>query len=773
MRKIFILFCITLFATSTFASTFIREFSFEPSGQIRKVQAREETIVSIKGEIIDDLFASAKNSYLSGKYKPESTLTSEQTKKLYPLITLTKYYKERWDGNSYYMKAEFDVDEGKVLRYFKNMDRDSVEDKPISIKSKEEEIKNKSSQEEKENPQIEFKIKSDIEPLKNDKTEEILEIKDEKKIIIPKKTEDYSSGLQTVNYSQAENHFLFDEALAAQTSGDLEKAKKKYREIIEIEPDNAEAYNNLGIILSRTGDFENAFKSFDKAIELNPDCAETYNNLGNAYEHNFENEKAIGWFKKAIKIDENYTDAYYNLGRTYAELQEFDKAEETYRKAIKIDKNYAFSYYGLGNLFGKQRDFNKAIEWYQKAIEVNPEFPDAYYKLGITFGLKGDFENGMKNIDIADSLGYDENAPRINVSHLAKSTDNESDLQDEEESEISATPKTSKKKTESTPKLSKKIDKKNDKQINTENLEKKSAKSNEFKTKKSKAISPEEIPEIQLTKIITKKTPESILPTETDKIGTDDTEIIAPQKLNNAKAAEISEDEFEKPLETEELYAAFDDLLKTKQEEKANADFVQETSDDQPPEALLQTVKNVNKEVSKDNDFSFLLAEQEEENEPEYANIREAIADFFQKASKAYINGDFAKSIDYYGGVIELDRKNSSAYYSIGTTYARMQNYSPAIDNLKKAIKYDPEFAKAYDNLGFVYFKMAEYNNAIVYLQKAVEIDSSLANAFCNLGDAYYKLNEHQKKIEYYKKAAQLGDKKAQKFLKNIGFSWE
>jgi tetratricopeptide (TPR) repeat protein len=56
--------------------------------------------------------------------------------------------------------------------------------------------------------------------------------------------------------------------------GNYEEAIKCYDKAIEIEPNNAEAWNNKGIVLGRLSKYEEAIACYDKAIEIEPDYAD-------------------------------------------------------------------------------------------------------------------------------------------------------------------------------------------------------------------------------------------------------------------------------------------------------------------------------------------------------------------------------------------------------------------------------------------------------------------------------------------------------------------
>ena len=79
----------------------------------------------------------------------------------------------------------------------------------------------------------------------------------------------YRRALQVTNSNHA--GALYNLALLLQDSqkdGDLVDAKELYLKLIKIEPDNAEAWANLGAVLHQLGDLNLAIPSYVRAIEL-------------------------------------------------------------------------------------------------------------------------------------------------------------------------------------------------------------------------------------------------------------------------------------------------------------------------------------------------------------------------------------------------------------------------------------------------------------------------------------------------------------------------
>jgi len=84
-----------------------------------------------------------------------------------------------------------------------------------------------------------------------------------------------------------------------------------------------------------------------QTININPNDAEAYYDLGTAYGNLNRYQKEVEAYKQAININPNFAEVYCNLGVAYGELGRYQEAIEAFKQAIQIDPNDAGARRGL------------------------------------------------------------------------------------------------------------------------------------------------------------------------------------------------------------------------------------------------------------------------------------------------------------------------------------------------------------------------------------------------------------------------------------------
>lgn len=150
-----------------------------------------------------------------------------------------------------------------------------------------------------------------------------------------------------------------------------------------------------GISHTRAGRFAQAVQSYQKAIELNPQYAEAYHELGYALFKLGKYNESLEASVKAAKLRPKNVETYRNLGDTYKASNQIDKACESYTQAKNLAPKHFQTVTKLANCFVQQGDSNAAINTYNDSLKVQPNNAVAIYELGKLYNSLGRSEEAM------------------------------------------------------------------------------------------------------------------------------------------------------------------------------------------------------------------------------------------------------------------------------------------------------------------------------------------------------------------------------------------
>lgn len=106
------------------------------------------------------------------------------------------------------------------------------------------------------------------------------------------------------------NHQL---GVIAFARGDVDFSVDFLRRAVAIDPSDSEFQNDLGVVLNALGDLRGAKAAFEAALTRNDSAATAANNLGSTLEALGEDAAAIESYRRALEIDPGYLDARDNL----------------------------------------------------------------------------------------------------------------------------------------------------------------------------------------------------------------------------------------------------------------------------------------------------------------------------------------------------------------------------------------------------------------------------------------------------------------------------
>jgi tetratricopeptide (TPR) repeat protein len=122
---------------------------------------------------------------------------------------------------------------------------------------------------------------------------------------------------------------------------DWDHARQQYQKVLEIQPENPLASNNLAyVMLEQGGNVDMAFQMAQTARQKFPDNANVADTLGWAFYHKHVYTSAINLFKEAVKKEPDSAPYNYHLGLAYAKTGRAGLAKQQRDRVKKIDPNF-------------------------------------------------------------------------------------------------------------------------------------------------------------------------------------------------------------------------------------------------------------------------------------------------------------------------------------------------------------------------------------------------------------------------------------------------
>ncbi|HZO99636.1 MAG TPA: tetratricopeptide repeat protein, partial [Terriglobia bacterium] len=226
--------------------------------------------------------------------------------------------------------------------------------------------------------------------------------------------------------------------------------RNEFREILRLDPRNAEAHANIGVIDYTRKDYPSAAEEFRAALKLRPSLTNAQAFLGmselrlghaqeaKAYlEQSFQNlrdnslqtqvgmdlvslyyqgqefDKALGILHMLEKAQSANPDVLYAAYRTYTEL-----AARMLARLAQVAPESAQMHRILAQAQQSQDDFTGAIAQYRKALEIDPKLSGLHFELGQAILASSTDEPARAEAEQEFRLALDENPNDANSHYM-------------------------------------------------------------------------------------------------------------------------------------------------------------------------------------------------------------------------------------------------------------------------------------------------------------------------------------------------------------------
>ena len=117
-------------------------------------------------------------------------------------------------------------------------------------------------------------------------------------------------GMMNIDVPAAESYRLFDIASDLTAKGQLEAGIAEWKKVLELDPGNAKAHNNLGGALVLKGNLNDGMAELKAAMELDPDYSEPQSNYAIGLLQEKKLDDALPHVQRAIELNSAYAKVY-------------------------------------------------------------------------------------------------------------------------------------------------------------------------------------------------------------------------------------------------------------------------------------------------------------------------------------------------------------------------------------------------------------------------------------------------------------------------------
>lgn len=256
-----------------------------------------------------------------------------------------------------------------------------------------------------------------------------------------------SPGLfQTSGAAPAEREFrqVYEDGQQALSDNRLADAERAFRQVLAMDPQNAGAYVNLGVIAMRRKQWAIALRNLEQGERLAPGVPGVRLNIGLTYYSEGDYKAASDAFESVIHDDPASVQAHYLLGMCYFfrglytktveqceplwdtqshnlgylyvlavaadETGQHDVEERAARQLAEVGENTPTLHLLMGKADLERVQNDKALDELKQAAHIDPKLPFVHFYLGITYRRLNQFAQAkaqfLEDLKIDPQIAY-------------------------------------------------------------------------------------------------------------------------------------------------------------------------------------------------------------------------------------------------------------------------------------------------------------------------------------------------------------------------------
>jgi tetratricopeptide (TPR) repeat protein len=142
------------------------------------------------------------------------------------------------------------------------------------------------------------------------------------------------------SFSMVNADELHREALLLRKQGMYDKALTLIEEVLELDPEDSEAWTRKGCLLRAMGRSDEAMVAVEQALKTNPECALAWRAKGALLRDAAKHQEGLDCYLRSLQLDPTDFLCWQNKGNALNALNQTEEAKEAYAEAERVQKLY-------------------------------------------------------------------------------------------------------------------------------------------------------------------------------------------------------------------------------------------------------------------------------------------------------------------------------------------------------------------------------------------------------------------------------------------------
>lgn len=145
---------------------------------------------------------------------------------------------------------------------------------------------------------------------------------------------------------------------------------------LQLEPDNASAYNQLGMSYQACGQYDEALEAYRQLLARMPGNAVAYNNIASVLQVQGHLDAALENYRHALTSAPYFDYAHFNMGTCLMIMGRHDDALNSFAETIRLNPSHHLAQINLTAMQSKLGMLDATIASCRLALQAHPEWAD-------------------------------------------------------------------------------------------------------------------------------------------------------------------------------------------------------------------------------------------------------------------------------------------------------------------------------------------------------------------------------------------------------------